>query len=430
MKASENLFYLFKVISFKNLLKLVCITLLSLNSSNLLAQDSAYTRYLMYSLTSEFMGGRGYVFKGDKRAADFIKYEFKHDSLVPLTKKYLQPFTFTVNTFPDDMLLTADNNKLQAGKDFIVDPASPGIKGTFDLFWITDTLLSFSETNLKNKMVVIDKSNYTLTDSKKRLNQWKHAKHDFAGIIFLEEKKLTWSVAQNQDSLFEITILKKSLDSSAKKITVDIDAKFVPIHKTQNVVGLLQGEVADTFIVCTAHYDHLGWMGKNVFFPGANDNASGTSMMLNLAKYYSQHKPKYSMLFIAFAGEEAGLVGSKFYTDNPLKPLSQIKFLINMDLMGTGDEGMMVVNATEYPQQFKLLDSINTEKKYLPKLGQRGKAANSDHYWFTEKGVPAFFFYTMGGITAYHDIYDRPETLPLTKYKEVYQLIIDFIAAL
>lgn len=423
-------YYSCKTLAQKSRLWFVSFALLIFGNGTLIAQDSAYTHYLIYSLTSQFMGGRGYVFKGDKRAADFIKYEFKHDSLVNLTKKYLQPFTFPVNSFPKDMLVMLGTKKLAAGIDFIVDPASRSLKGSFDLVWIADTMLNLNESEFKNKVLVIDKSAYNTTESKARLSKWKHAAHDCAGIVFLEEKKLTWSVSQTQDSIFSITVLKSEMDTSAKKITVDIDAKFVAEHKTQNVVGLLPGIITDTFIVCTAHYDHLGWMGKNVYFPGANDNASGVSMMLNLAKYYSKHKPKYSMLFIAFAGEEAGLVGSKYYTENPLKPLSQIKFLINMDLMGTGDEGMMVVNATEFPQQFQLLDSINSEKKYLVKLGQRGKAANSDHYWFSENNVPAFFFYTMGGITAYHDIYDRPETLPLTKFREVYYLIIDFIKAL
>src|SRR4051794_29771864 len=72
------------------------------------AQDSTYTHYVLYSLTNEFMGGRGYVFNGDKRAADFIRYEFKHDSLTPLTEKYLQPFFFSVNTFPKRMSLIID----------------------------------------------------------------------------------------------------------------------------------------------------------------------------------------------------------------------------------------------------------------------------------------------------------------------------------
>jgi len=90
-----------------------------------------------------------------------------------------------------------------------------------------------------------------------------------------------------------------------------------------------------------------------------------------------------------------------------------MKFLVNLDLLGTGDEGMMVVNATEFfsPVCF-FLTAINNEKKYLAKIGQRGKARNSDHYWFTEKGVPSFYFYTLGGIKAYHDIYDKAETLP------------------
>ncbi len=81
--------------------------------------------------------------------------------------------------------------------------------------------------------------------------------------------------------------------------------------------------IPDSFLVFSAHYDHLGQMGKDIYFPGANDNASGTSMLLNLAKYYSQNRPKYSVLFIAFGGEEAGLIGSEYYVKNPLVPLSK-----------------------------------------------------------------------------------------------------------
>lgn len=156
------------------------------------------------------------------------------------------------------------------------------------------------------------------------------------------------------------------------------------------------------------------------------------ALLLNLANYYSkkENQPKCSIAFIAFAGEEAGLLGSKYFAGHPSIPLNEIKFLVNLDLLGTGDEGMMVVNATEFPRQFALLDSINNVKKYLMKIGQRGKAANSDHYWFTEKGVPSFYFYTLGGISAYHDIYDKAETLPLTKFEDVFRLIIDFTFAL
>ena len=97
-----------------------------------------------------------------------------------------------------------------------------------------------------------------------------------------------------------------------------------------------------------------------------------------------------------------------------------------MDIMGTGDEGIKVVNATEHKKEFDQLVKINSEKNLLPLVSPRGKAANSDHYFFEEAGVKTFFIYTLGGIKAYHDIYDRPETLPLTKFVEVYKLLLEF----
>jgi hypothetical protein len=86
----------------------------------------------------------------------------------------------------------------------------------------------------------------------------------------------------------------------------------------------------------------------------------------------------------------------------------------------------MVVNATEYKTAYQLVKNINTEKHYLADVKERGKAANSDHYFFTEKGVPAFFMYTMGGIKAYHDLYDKAATLPLNEVNDLAALIKDF----
>ena len=75
------------------------------------------------------------------------------------------------------------------------------------------------------------------------------------------------------------------------------------------------------------------------------------------------------------------------------------------------------------------MKSINEKEKYLPLIKPRGEAKNSDHFWFTELGVPCFFIYTMGGTTAYHDVNDRPEQLPLTKFNELHELFVDFIEA-
>ena len=176
-----------------------------------------------------------------------------------------------------------------------------------------------------------------------------------------------------------------------------------------------------------AHYDHLGRMGNEVYFPGANDNASGIAMLLNLSDHYSKKtKAKKTMVFMAFGAEEAGIIGSKYFVENPLIPLNQINFVFNMDLMGTGSEGAMIVNGKVYKNHYDKIVAINKKQNYLPIIKSRGKAANSDHYWFSEKGVPSFFMYTMGGIKAYHDVYDISKTLPLTKFETCFRLIRDF----
>jgi len=120
-------------------------------------------------------------------------------------------------------------------------------------------------------------------------------------------------------------------------------------------------------------------------------------------------------------------VGSKYYVENPIVPLAQTKFVLNLDLVGTGHKGMTVVNATVFPEYFKKLTDINDTYNYLPQITRRGKAANSDHYFFTEAGVPAFFGYFQGERSSYHDVFDVPETLPLTKYIDGRELFIKFL---
>lgn len=168
-------------------------------------------------------------------------------------------------------------------------------------------------------------------------------------------------------------------------------------------------------------------MGNATVFPGASDNASGTAMMLYLASYFAAHPQKYSIMFIAFSGEEAELIGSRYFTKHPVVPLKNIKFLTNIDIMGDATNGITVVNATEHPAEFAELQKINTRNKYLPVIKPRGKAANSDHYYFSEAGVPSFFLYSNGGRGFYHDVYDRPNELSLNQVDNVAKLLIDFL---
>ncbi|HCN83139.1 MAG TPA: aminopeptidase, partial [Sphingobacteriaceae bacterium] len=220
---------------------------------------------------------------------------------------------------------------------------------------------------------------------------------------------------------------KKSLPVSPSEIEFNISNEEIQNFKASNICAIIKGtKNPDSVLVISGHYDHLGGMGRNTYFPGANDNASGTSLLLGLAKYYAANPQPYSIAFICFAGEEAGLIGSKYFTEHPLLPLDKIRFLINIDMVGTGDEGITVVNGLQYPKEYSILTQLNNTNHYLSKVNARGKAANSDHYWFTEKGVPAFFIYTLGGIKAYHDVFDISSTLPLNEYEDLFLLITKF----
>ncbi|MBI4932129.1 MAG: M28 family peptidase [Bacteroidetes bacterium] len=382
-----------------------------------------YAHQIVDTLASPTMHGRGYVNKGDSIAADYIKKEFEKFGLKPIGKEFEQRFSFPMYTFPGNMEVKLDKQILIPGKDFIVKSIgkSPYLtrkiiylnKG--DSYW--DKVGKKSQNKLEKKFAFIVDSG---------------AVHEVDSRVILDIKtKLTWGfeyMKENSERDWTIFEIKKDvIKNTPRKISIKIDYKYYPNYQSQNILGYIKGiQYPDSFIVFSAHYDHLGQMGKDVYFPGANDNASGCAMLLNLAKYYSQHPPKYSVAFMAFGGEEVGLLGSKYYVEHPLFPLKQIKFLVNMDIMGTGDEGIKVVNATEHKKEFDELVKINSEKNLLPVVSPRGKAANSDHYFFEEAGVKTFFIYTLGGIKAYHDIYDRPETLPLTKFEEVYNLLLQF----
>ncbi len=378
--------------------RILLFAMLSLGYLHSFAQDLNYARKTISTLTSKKYWGRGYTNNGMGKAADFIENEFKKFGLSPLSgNSYKQSFSFPVNTFPSNMSLKLNGKTLIPGKDFIVHQASKGATAS-------DSLIQKDSTTYLSKN---------------------------GQIAISLQPKLTWSVSQQALDYTIVEINKNSVSFPPAHIELNMTNKLVPNFTAANVGAIIKGTTKpDSILVFTAHYDHLGGMGSKTFFPGANDNASGIAMLLDLAKYYAAHPPKYSMAFICFAAEEAGLLGSKYFTENPLIPLKNIRFLWNLDLVGTGETGATVVNATIHAQEFALLNKINNEKQLLAKINARGKAANSDHYFFTEKGVPAFFLYTQGGIAAYHDVDDKAETLPLTAYENLFKLFVDFNTAI
>lgn len=393
-----------------------------------------YARKVVDTLASPYMEGRGYTDNGDKKAATYIHSQFKNFGLLPFGSDYEQYFKFPINTLPSKVEVSVNGVLQPPGADYIVVPNSCSMKGTFKVKRLTRTILfdkakfyEFTHEDLKKEFILVDDTGVTDKKEKEVFQSLVYNPFKAKGVIVLCNK-LTQEMSDSVADYAFLYALRKSKFDSATTITLDVENKFIKSYESQNLIGYIKGNVQpDTFIVFSAHYDHLGRMGS-VYFPGANDNASGTAMLLSLAKFYSEHKEaaKYSMVFMSFTGEEVGLLGSKYYVEHPLFPLSKIKFEINMDIMGTGDEGITVVNGAIYDAPFRDMQRINDSLHLLKLVKPRGQTSNSDHYFFYAHHVPSFFIYTMGGIKAYHDIYDRRETLPLTDFDNVYKLILNF----
>jgi aminopeptidase YwaD len=353
--------------------------------------------------------------------------------LKPIHTSFFQAFTYSTQTFPKQMALSINGKKLKPGVDFIIDPVSASAKGKAQLMYLDSTFFSVKtvhskDLSFRNKAIVYDQKFYKqLSELPVELIQKIYAA---SCIIEINHAKLTMDVGSRPLSIpiFKLGPTDLSFVRSGT-CSFHLYAKYEEDYTSKNVVGYLKGSTKpDSFLVFTAHYDHLGRLGKKTYFPGANDNASGIAMLNELARYYgdSTHQLPYSILFIGFAGEEAGLIGSKYFTEHPLIDLKSIKFLINMDIMGTGDESITVVNATKYPIPFNTLDSLNKAHAYIPAVIKRGPAANSDHYYFSQKGVPAFFIYTNGKQKAYHDVFDVPSNLKLEHFGSLFHLLVDF----
>jgi aminopeptidase YwaD len=410
-----------------------------------------YAQQIVKTLASDEMHGRGYINDGDGLAAAYIEKAFRLNHLKPFTSNYEQKFNFSVNTFPGKIAFSLSGKdrktkkeillRSKPGIDMLIGAGSPSIKGEYatvvfdSSFAISEEVFEKFRKKIKSAGTFIIVDDRQVTD-KVKLEFFKKVKANYfntVGVIDFS-KKLTHTISQRVENYTEIKLLTDSfhLDFGMLKncnAFLEIENQFVATHGTQNVIGYVEGsQYPDSFIVFSAHYDHLGQMGSAVFFPGANDNASGCAMLLNLAKYYSipANKPRYSTVFMAFAGEEAGLLGSIYYVGHPIFPLEKIRFLLNMDIMGTGDDGITVVNGTLFKSEYDKLVEINKSENLVKEVKIRGKAANSDHYPFSEKEVKAFFIYSMGGIKAYHDVYDKAETLPLTKFEELFKLVLHF----
>lgn len=408
-------------------MKIISIWLLCfILNFNLKAQQLLYAKEITKELCSEKYAGRGYIDDGVNKAADFLVDEFKKNGI---KKVSVQKYSFPVNTHPFPIRCSLDGMEQKEGFQFIVDAGSKSIHGNFNLIHfnfrdsIEKILLSkkIQQGFNENDALVL---HFTSARNSKIIDSCKSYNHIPKLFIFTEENKLTHTINTELDEFNSLVFVDSAIQNK-EKTTIDATNNFIEKFSSKNIIASVKGKNDDSFIVFSAHYDHLGMQG-GAMFPGASDNASGVSMILNLSKYFVKNKPKYTTYFILFSGEEAGLIGSNYFTSNPTFDIQKIKMLTNIDIMGNAENGITVVNGEVYKAQFDLLTKLNSENTFLPEIKIRGKAANSDHYFFSEKGIPSIFIYSMGGQGYYHDVYDKAEELQFTNYENMFKLLVEF----
>ncbi|HJU90448.1 MAG TPA: M20/M25/M40 family metallo-hydrolase [Gemmatimonadaceae bacterium] len=210
---------------------------------------------------------------------------------------------------------------------------------------------------------------------------------------------------------------------------------------TRNVVAVLRGSdqaLREEYVVIGAHMDHLGRAtfgaldasAGNVIRNGADDNASGTATVLELARLLARTPPKRSIIFITFSGEELGLLGSQYFVQNSPVPLDRVTAMLNFDMVGrmTGDQLMLigVGTAAEFPEIIAAANSGNElQIRPVPQAG-----GGSDHMSFITRGVPAVHFFT-GLHQDYHRATDDVEKVDfegITRVIEIAERIARDIA--
>ena len=240
-------------------------------------------------------------------------------------------------------------------------------------------------------------------------------------LSYLASDKMEGRKPGNPGNFIAVSFIKKEfesygLETHLQKFTYTFRWRVGLIRwrtveiETMNVIGVLKG-TSDKHVVIGAHMDHLGVDGDGDAYNGADDNASGTTAILELAEAFgkSDAKPKDTIVFIAFNAEELGLLGSKHYVSDPLLPLDDCKLMINLDMVGrlrgttvTAQGGNLSRSVTQ------LVDKLDDNYPFDVNITAAGN--RSDHAPFNWNGVPVLFFHT-GTHPQYHRTTDDPDLI-------------------
>jgi len=396
-------------------------------------------------LADDFLEGRRAGTKGEKLAADYISGEFREIGLTPVdTSGYFQHFDITEARKLDSagFLIIDDKQKLLLGKDYYPLPFTRNGEAVF-----SSSSMSLHENGSVWFFDIVDVVNTNKNNPHFDLfetirSEALDAINKGAGAFFVYTSSLSDTVPLiTETKLNPLDIAVIYVTRSAMKTyfsdTINfhdykINVSFLERQRTgTNVVGIINNNTTLS-VVIGAHYDHLGYgEDKNSLYTGqekmihngADDNASGTAALIELARMIKKEGlKKYNYLFVAFSGEELGLFGSKYFTEHSVINMKDVNYMINMDMVGRLKDSTHSITVGGYatsPQWQELLPVKNN--KFNIKIDSSG-VGPSDHTSFYRKDIPVLFFFT-GLHSDYHKPTDDADKINYNGGCEVIKLV-------
>ncbi len=417
--------------------------------------DKEIVQYLQQQvgyLSSDELKGRRAGDPGEILASEFIAAKFKEIGLIPKGDNATFFQHFSINDgkeLSEGNELKVNGKILKPGVDFFPLSNSPSANFNAETSpslnekgqpWMIDIAESIQENKDNPHFDVANLLNDKITKAKDK---------GASAVLFFNSSSLDDKIRFDPKDRSEPTPIPAAyINTNAQKAHLsDVSSSFQisaklsispKIRKARNVVGYLDNNAPLT-IVIGAHFDHLGYgedgnsmirTGDLGIHNGADDNASGTSSMIELAFLLKNSKAKqYNYLLIAFSAEELGLNGSKYFVENPTISLSNVNYMINMDMVGRMNDSTKTITVGGYgtsPSWKPMMDAVK-KKDFSIKVDSSGTGP-SDHTSFYRKDIPVLFFFT-GLHSDYHKPSDDADKINYVGMLKIIRFIQQMIEA-
>lgn len=284
-------------------LAFIALSLLQVN-----AQDIHYVRKQLERLCGPEFHGRGYYKNGDSLAADYLAHQFKGFGLESFASDYFQDYSFNVNSL-EEVSVIINGTPLEFGTDFMMHPSSGSLTGSFEPVMVDAALMQSPSRMLQrlsdagaHPFIILDSLGLDNPDLYRFVKTILLSGHmGISGVMEVFPDTPIGRVGRGEYSGPSVQINRKAVPEFIDNVQIDVKNRYYENYPTRNVIGFIPGK-SEKVIIFTAHYDMLGAFGEGNYFPGASDNGSGTSMVLDLARQFSKgKKPYYSVAFMLFS---------------------------------------------------------------------------------------------------------------------------------